>query len=103
METFPESGTHTPPVRPVSREPGTACLRPRVDDLVRDVWPSRRARNHIVLSEWVPLVPEPKLTLAFEDEEHFLLAVVVVKRTLHLAWRENSEVVAAPPYCGWRP
>ena len=53
----------------------------------------RRTRNHIVLPNWTALVSEPKLTFSFKDEKHLFLAVVAVKRTLNLAWREDRQVV----------
>jgi hypothetical protein len=59
-----------------------------------DFWAAGRARDHIVLSDGVALVTEPQFTLALEDQEHFLLAMVAMERALDLAGRHNRKVVA---------
>src|SRR5262249_41207847 len=65
-----------------------------VDDLVGDLRPTRRAGDHVVLADRIALVAEAQLALALEDQEHLLLAAVAVERALHLAGRQDREVVA---------
>src|SRR5262249_48147018 len=65
-----------------------------VDDLVGDLRPARGAGNHVVLADRIALVAEAQLAFALEDQEHLLVAMVVVERALHLAGRQDREVVA---------
>src|SRR6188768_2566403 len=69
-------------------------LGARVDDLMRDFRSAGRTRDDVVLANGVALVAEPQLAFAFEDQEHFLFAVMAVKGTLNLAGWQYGEVVA---------
>ena len=53
-----------------------------VDDLVSDLRPAGRARDHVVLPDRIALVTEAKLPFALDDQEHLFFPVMVVKRTL---------------------
>jgi hypothetical protein len=48
-------------------------------------------------SDRVALASESKLTFAFKNEEHLLLAMMVVERALSFARREYRQVVAKFP------
>ena len=61
---------------------------------MRDFRSARRAGDDVVLAQGIAFVSEAQFTLAFEDEEHLLLAAMIVKRALHLAGRHECEVVA---------
>src|SRR5262245_40271094 len=75
------------------REVTHPCLA-GVDDLVSDLWPSRRACDHIVFADRISLVTEAQLAFPLDDRKHLLFAVVAVERTLNLAGRQHRKVVA---------
>src|SRR5215475_5580984 len=75
------------------REVSYRCLA-GVDDLVSDLWSSRRACDHIVFADRISLVTEAQLALPLDDQKHLLFAVVAVERTLNLARRQHRKVVA---------
>src|SRR5919106_5817772 len=66
----------------------------RVDDLVRNLRAAGRAGDHVVLADRVSLIAEAQLALALDDQEHLLFAVMTVKGTLHLARRQDRQIVA---------
>ena len=61
---------------------------------MRDLRAAGRAGDDVVLAQRVALVAEAQFALAFEDEEHLLLAAMIVKGALHLAGRQDRQVVA---------
>jgi len=50
-----------------------------------------------MLAQRITLLAKPQLALAFQDQEHFLFAVMAVKRALHLARRHDGQIVAQVP------
>src|SRR4029453_1660282 len=65
-----------------------------VDELGGDLRPARRARDHVVLADRIALVAEAQFAFALDDQEYLLFAMVAVERALHLAGRQDREVVA---------
>lgn len=53
-----------------------------------------RAGDHVVPADRVAAVAEAWFALAFQDQEYLLLAMVAVERAVHLAGRQDSQVVA---------
>ena len=66
----------------------------RVEDLVRSLRPTRRARDDVTCADRVSSIAEAELALAFDDEEHLFVDAVAVERKRALAWRKNGQVVA---------
>ncbi|CAL1240622.1 protein of unknown function [Candidatus Methylocalor cossyra] len=62
--------------------------------MMRRFLPTRRASNYIARTDGIDRITDTDFTLSFDNEEHFFIDTVVVKRKGTLARWHSGEVIA---------